>query len=410
MPPASCASSTTTPSPRSSRRAARSCSRPAERTRSACADAVAPGLPDLGVFLPYSPLHHLLLAGVGRPLVMTSGNSSDEPIAHDDDDAATRLGPMVDGLLTHDRAIHIRCDDSVERATGRRLQLLRRSRGYAPEPMPLPFAVATRRARRRRRAEVDGRGHAWRRRRRQPSHRRPRAPRDVPVVPPGGRPPPRALRRASRRWSRTTSIRSTCRRSSPSTSTFRRWRCSTTTRTSPRAWWSTAAREPVLGLAFDGLGYGADGTLWGGEILVADFDGFERVGHLRPGPMPGGVAAIREPWRMAAVWAQLRRRRPARRSSATSTPRPSTRWSIWRCAATAPVTTSMGRLFDAVAALLGCRTRVTYEAQAAIELEAHARARSTASTRAATTTPSPSPAPAPSRTRSCSTPPRSSRA
>ena len=105
----------------------------------AIADAVAPGLPDLGVFLPYSPLHHLLVAGVGRPLVMTSGNSSDEPIADDDRDAATRLGPMVDGLLTHDREIHIRCDDSVERATGTRLQLLRRSRGYAPEPMALPF-------------------------------------------------------------------------------------------------------------------------------------------------------------------------------------------------------------------------------------------------------------------------------
>ena len=96
-----------------------SCSLP-RRASSAIviADAVAPGLPDLGVFLPYSPLHHLLVAGVGRPLVMTSGNSSDEPIAHDDRDAATRLGPMVDGLLTHDREIHIRCDDSVERATG----------------------------------------------------------------------------------------------------------------------------------------------------------------------------------------------------------------------------------------------------------------------------------------------------
>ena len=106
-------------------------------------DGVAPGLPELGVMLPYSPLHHLLLDGVGRPLVMTSGNLSDEPIAHDDADAIERLGPMVGGLLTHDRPIHIRCDDSVARATGGRVQLLRRSRGYAPEPLPLPFDTAS---------------------------------------------------------------------------------------------------------------------------------------------------------------------------------------------------------------------------------------------------------------------------
>ena len=92
-------------------------------------DAVAPGLPELGVMLPYSPLHHLLLDGVGRPLVMTSGNLSDEPIAHDDGDAIARLGPLTDGLLSHDRPIHIRCDDSVARAVSGRVQVLRRSRG-----------------------------------------------------------------------------------------------------------------------------------------------------------------------------------------------------------------------------------------------------------------------------------------
>ena len=101
-------------------------------------DAVAPGLPELGVFLPYSALHHLLLSDLGRPLVLTSGNLSDDPIAHADDDAVTRLGPMVDGLLTNDRAIHIRCDDSVVRSLPGRTQVLRRSRGYAPEPMRLP--------------------------------------------------------------------------------------------------------------------------------------------------------------------------------------------------------------------------------------------------------------------------------
>ena len=98
-----------------------------------------PGWTSWASSCPYSPLHHLLVAGVQRPLVMTSGNVSDEPIAHDDDDAVARLGPMVDGLLVHDRPIHIRCDDSVARVhPGRGVQLLRRSRGYAPEPRPLP--------------------------------------------------------------------------------------------------------------------------------------------------------------------------------------------------------------------------------------------------------------------------------
>ena len=102
----------------------------------------------------------------------------------------------------------------------------------------------------------------------------------------------------------TTSTPSTCRPSSPRSWTSRSSPCSTTTRTSRRAWSTTVRTRPVLGLAFDGLGYGTDGALWGGEALVAGFDGSERVGHLRPVVMPGGVAAIREPWRMAVAWAE----------------------------------------------------------------------------------------------------------
>ncbi|MGH9282362.1 MAG: carbamoyltransferase HypF, partial [Acidimicrobiales bacterium] len=106
------------------------------------ASGVAPGLPELGLMLPYTPVHHLLLGVVGRPLVMTSGNLSDEPIAHEDGDALARLGPMADGLLGHDRAIHIRCDDSVVRAgPNGQVQMVRRSRGYAPEPIVLPLPV-----------------------------------------------------------------------------------------------------------------------------------------------------------------------------------------------------------------------------------------------------------------------------
>jgi hydrogenase maturation protein HypF len=124
--------------------------------------------------------------------------------------------------------------------------------------------------------------------------------------------------------------------------------------------------DPVVALAFDGLGYGTDGSMWGGEVLVADLHGFERVGHLRPAPMPGGVAAIREPWRMAAVWAG---------AEAVSDVDPAAMAAVLDLAARGhgPVTTSVGRLFDAVAALLGGRQRVSYEGQAAIELEALAR-------------------------------------
>ena len=173
-----------------------------------------------------------------------------------------------------------------------------------------------------------------------------------------------------RSW-RTTCTPSTSRPSSPPTSTCRWSACSTTTPTWPRAWSSTAAPTPVVALAFDGIGYGPDGTLWGGEVLVADLARL-RAGRrtCRPMPMPGGVAAIREPWRMAAVWAGGRRR------SAASTPPPLRRRARPRRArVAAPLTTSVGRLFDAVAALVGGRRRVTYEGQAAIELEALARTR-----------------------------------
>ncbi|MGH9074372.1 MAG: carbamoyltransferase HypF, partial [Acidimicrobiales bacterium] len=127
---------------------------------------------------------------------------------------------------------------------------------------------------------------------------------------------------------------------------------------------------PVLGLAFDGLGLGPDGTLWGGELLVADLSGYRRVGHLRPVPLPGGVAAVREPWRMALAWA-LSAAGPE--AAAELGPALDGRWAAVLAlldAGQVLSTTSAGRLFDAVSALLGVRTRVTYEGQAAIELEA----------------------------------------
>jgi hydrogenase maturation protein HypF len=344
------------------------------RSSVAIADAVAPGLPDLGVFLPYSPLHHLLVNGVGRPLVMTSGNSSDEPIAHDDGDAAARLGPMVDGLLTHDREIHIRCDDSVERMTGTRLQLLRRSRGYAPEPMTLPFharravlavgaelksTVAVTRG-----DDVVASHHIGDLEHLATYQSFVQAVDHLPAL--YGVQPEVVAHDLHPEYL--------------STKFALDLELPTLAVQHHHAHVAACMVEhgrtgPVVGLAFDGLGYGADGTLWGGELLVADFDGFERVGHLRGVPMPGGTAAIREPWRMAAVWAQLSGADPFAQFDAADVDATKLD-TVLRLAARgqAPLTSSMGRLFDAVAALLGCRTRVSYEAQAAIELEALARA------------------------------------
>jgi hydrogenase maturation protein HypF len=335
------------------------------------AGGIAPGSPDLGVFLPYSPLHHLLLAGVGGVLVMTSGNHSDEPIAHDDEDAAARLGPMVDGLLTHDRPIHIRCDDSVIRATGSRLQLLRRSRGYAPEPLPLPFTssrsvlalggelkstVAVARG-----GEVIASHHIGDLEHLATYQSFLQAVDHLPALT-GTHPDvvahdlhPEYLSTKFALELELPTIAIQHHHAHVAACMVEHGRT-----------------EPVLGIAFDGLGYGTDGSLWGGEFLLADFAGFRRVGHLRGQPMPGGARAIREPWRMAAVWAHAAGLQDA---PALDPIDPGSRSTLLSLAAGAGVatTTSMGRLFDAVAVLVGCRTRVSYEAQSAIELEALAR-------------------------------------
>ncbi|MET0903902.1 MAG: carbamoyltransferase HypF, partial [Acidimicrobiales bacterium] len=331
------------------------------------ASPVAPALPDLGLLLPYSPLHHLLLSGVGRPLVMTSGNLSDEPIAHTDDDAHTRLAGLVDGLLGHDRGIHIRCDDSVVRAGGDgRTQVLRRSRGMAPQPVPLVRGT------------------------------------DRPILAVGAelkatvavafgsdavvshhigdlehlatyRSFLQAIDHLRSLYGVTPEV--VAHDLHPeylSTKLAMDLDLPTFAVQHHHAHVASCLTEhgrvgPVVALAFDGLGYGADGTLWGGELLVADLQGFERVGHLAAITMPGGVAAIREPWRMGLAWAH---------HAGVDDPFDDARQAAVLDLVKrghGPVTTSMGRLFDAVAALLGLRPAVSYEAQAAIELEALAR-------------------------------------
>jgi hydrogenase maturation protein HypF len=345
------------------------------RTGAAVAPSVAPRSADLGVMLPYSPLHHLLLEDAGTPLVMTSGNLSDEPIAHRDEDARERLGPVADLLLLHDRPIHTRVDDSVVRAVrGRRPLLMRRSRGWVPASLALPVPAerpllacgaqlkSTACVAKGHRAWV---GHhigdleEWETLRafRESAEHLERLFAVTPEVVahdlhPGYLSTAYALERDG---VETLAVQH---HHAHLAACLAEW----------------GERGPAVGAILDGTGYGTDGTIWGGEILVGGLRDARRVAHLWPVRMPGGEAAIREPWRMACAWL-------AEAGAADEPPIPAGiagrvapgTWSaVARLARSdrSPVTTSAGRLLDAVSAICGLRARVTYEGQAAIELEA----------------------------------------
>jgi hydrogenase maturation protein HypF len=258
--------------------------------------------------LPYTPLHHLLLAAVGRPLVLTSGNASDEPIAYRDGDALRRLAGIADAFLIHDRAIHIRTDDSVSRTFAGRPMLIRRSRGYVPEPITV------------------------------------RAGFPRPVLACGGELKNTFCLARERHAFISHHIGDLENAETLSSFTDGIEHFSRLFDVTPRVvahdlhpeYLSTKyalglddvdlvgvqhhhahiascladnglagdgeASGPVIGVAFDGTGYGRDGTIWGGEFLIADLAGFQRGGHLVTVPMPGGAAAIRQPWRMAAAY------------------------------------------------------------------------------------------------------------
>jgi len=337
-------------------------------------DSVAPGSTELGVMLPYSPLHHVLLADAGTTLVMTSGNVSDEPIAFHDDDACERLAEIADVFLLHDRPIETRTDDSVVRhAEGRRM-LLRRSRGYVPSAIPLPLdcdrhLLACGAELKNTFAVAKG-GSAW-------------------VGHHVG-----DLKNFETLRSFVTGIEH-----------FRRLFAvepELVAHDLHPEYLSTkhaleldgvrlvgvqhhhahlaaclaehGERAPAVGAIFDGTGYGDDGTVWGGELLYGDLEDFERVGLLFPVRMPGGEAAIRQPWRMACAWLAASVEGPPRPPRQLTRQVDERAWEqVSELAASglaSPLTTSAGRLFDAVAALCGLRAEVNYEGQAAVELEA----------------------------------------
>jgi hydrogenase maturation protein HypF len=319
------------------------------------AASVAPGSPWLGVMLPYTPLHHLLLADVGAALVLTSGNRSDEPIAYEDDEARERLEGIADAFLGHNRPIHRRCEDSLVRAAFP----VRRSRGFAPDGVPLP--VETARPILAVGAELKSTFCVARGR-------------DAFLSPHLGDLDTELAYRAfcadidlylAMLDVRAEVIAHDLHPEYLSTKWALEQDAELVGVQHHHAHAAACLAEhgetgTALALVFDGTGLGTDGTLWGGELLRCDLAAFERVSHLAPVPLPGGEAAIREPWRMAAMHLELAGR-----------PVPFERWPAVResLQVNAPLSSGMGRLFDAAAALLGVRETVTFEGQAALELE-----------------------------------------
>jgi hydrogenase maturation protein HypF len=340
---------------------------------------VAPGNPYLGVMLPYTPLHHLLADALGSiALVMTSGNRSDEPIAYEDEDALERLKNIADLFLLHDRPIHVRCEDSVTRVVAGQELPVRRSRGYAPAPLALPVSCP------------------W------------------PILATGGQ-----LKatfalgrdqcafvshhlgdlddyRAYRQFERDIELYQRLFEIEPrqiahdlhpdyASTRYARQRAGLQEPASALSIGLVPVQhhhahmascmaehgltEAVIGVAFDGTGYGLDGTIWGGEFLVGDYRGFRRAAHLRSVGMPGSDQAIREPWRMAI--AHLRDAGIQSQALAQRVEPASLRLieQMLERGLSTPMTSSAGRLFDAVAALAGLRLRASYEGQAAMELE-----------------------------------------
>jgi hydrogenase maturation protein HypF len=340
----------------------------------AIAGAVAPGQCDFGVFLPYTPLHHLLFAaGNFSALVMTSGNMSEEPIAIHNQEAVTRLAGLADFFLVHNRDILLRCDDSVVRPGAGRLRQVRRSRGYVPAPLEL-------------RCEVP------------------------PVLAVGGE-----LKNTICLTQGHLAFLSQHIGDLENVESFTFFReavehLSRILEIAPKiiaydlhpdylsSKWALAqngvrlvgvqhhhahiascmaengVEGRVIGLALDGTGYGTDGNIWGGEALLADYTGFARAAHFAYVPMPGGAAAIHEPWRMAVSYLAhhfgpefLKWDVPFVRGLDRGKAETILRMIERRV--NSPLTSSCGRLFDAVAALIGLRGTVNYEAQAAMELE-----------------------------------------
>jgi hydrogenase maturation protein HypF len=351
-----------------------------KRPGSPIVEAVAPKQDTLGVMLPYTPLHYLLLSGSGAPLnalVMTSGNLSEEPIATGNEEVRERLNILADAFLMHNRDIHTRCDDSVVRIFDRKPYFLRRSRGYAPDSIPLPIEVQPILATG---AELKNTFCLTRDRYAFPSHHigdmenyETLKSLEVGIAQFEQlfRIDPLAI--ANDMHPNYLSTRYALKRAEKDNLPAYSIQHHHAHIAACMADNGMDGSHQVIGAAFDGTGYGDDGAIWGGEFMIADYRGYNRKIHLGYFPLPGGDAAIRRPARtaLAILWAlgmdwdeDL-----APVKDICFEDRMALRIQLERGLNT-PQTSSMGRLFDAAAALSGIRQKVNYEAQAAIEFEA----------------------------------------
>ena len=349
------------------------------------AGGLAPGMDRLGIMLPYSPLHHLLMAAMGGPIVLTSGNRSEEPQVIDNEDARTKLGKIADGFLMHDRAIVNRLDDSVVRVSGSGQVFLRRARGYAPAPLRL-------------------------------ADRFKNAPRILAM---GGELKSTFCllrdgeaivsqhmgdlenRLALEDLKKNLELYRQLYDFEPEVIAVDSHPDYLSTQLGKQLAFDTGARlvevqhhhahlaaclaehgcapgDRSLALVLDGSGLGPDGTIWGGELLAGGFEGFDRVGHFQPVALPGGTAAIREPWRN--LFAHLDAAFGPKEARALSVLDPYAGKNLdvlsqmIRKGLNSPLSSSAGRLFDAVAAVLGiCPERQGYEGETGARLEALAR-------------------------------------
>jgi len=334
---------------------------------------VAPRNCCFGVMLPYTPLHYLILQRGFLALVMTSGNISEEPIAIDNEEAIRRLSDIADSFLIHNREIYLRNDDSVVRIVGEKARMIRRSRGYAPLPLSLdqpirptlacgPFLANTVCLGKNQNAFLSQHVgdlenlETFETFEMTIDHLRAILEIDPEVIAHDLHPDYFSTQYATKQ----TGVRKIG---------VQHHHAHVVSCMAEHG-----ISDPVIGLAMDGTGYGTDGTIWGGEILLADFHHFERVGHLQNVPLPGGDAAIYEPWRMALAYLyssfgkslfdlpiEFVKRLDPNRANIILT--------MIEKNLNAPQTSSCGRFFDGVAALLGLRDRVSYRGQAAVELE-----------------------------------------
>jgi hydrogenase maturation protein HypF len=346
------------------------------KTGSSICPEVGPALKYLGVMLPYTPIHHLIMREVGLPLVMTSGNVSEEPIAGENAEALRRLGHIADYFLLHNRDIYSTYDDSVAMVVDEIPQLVRRARGYAPFPVHLTKAlpqILACGAEEKNTFCLTRDNHAF-----VSQHIG-----DMENL------------ETMEHYERTIELYKQLFRIQPEIIAYdmhpeylpTKYALEQAEKTGVRpvpvqhhhahiasCLADNGVEGPAIGLAFDGTGYGTDGQIWGGEFMVADYKGFKRVGQLEYLPLPGGAAAIRKPYRIALgyIIALLGDNALDNRlgflSKIDRVELDLVRKQV-ESNLNSPLTSSMGRLFDAVSAMSGIRTSIDYEAQAAIEME-----------------------------------------